>query len=83
MRRWRGVIVLALGGAFLAAGAVGGEPALTAAPVAANTFTVPSRADDPAISVLHEDPAWVNEPATAVGKDGARYVAYQATWGRR
>ena len=38
-------------------------------------FTAPSRADDPAISA--KNPKYVNEPATAVGSDGARYVAYQ------
>lgn len=39
------------------------------------SFHPPSRADDPSISA--QDPKYVNEPATVVGADGTRYVAYQ------
>jgi hypothetical protein len=48
----------------------------TAAVTAQPVFTAPSRADDPAISQAHGQ-KYVNEPATVVGRDGTRYVAYQ------
>lgn len=44
-------------------------------PAGGPSFHPPSRADDPSISA--DDPKFVNEPATVVGADGTRYVAYQ------
>lgn len=52
--------------------APGTSSALT---VARPHFYPPSRADDPKISA--SDAKYVNEPATVVGSDGARYVANQ------
>ena len=72
MRRW---MVLGVALVALTATTMGGAArAQTASP----TFTSPSRADDPAVSKAADDQKYVSEPATAVGADGARYVAYQA-----
>ena len=57
---------------LLVAVALPAGTAATAAP-AAPTFTAPSRADDPKISTG----TYPQEPATIVGADGTRYVAYQ------
>lgn len=68
MRQRRATLVIAAG----LAGAVAVVAPSTAA--TAPVFTAPSRADDPSIST---SPTYVNEPATVVGADGTRYVAYQ------
>src|SRR3954464_9295889 len=75
MRRRLPVMLTAAAGAALIASAtaVGTTGAATATPP---TFTTPTRADDPAISAANGQ-TYVNEPATAVGADGTRYVAYQ------
>lgn len=70
MRQRRATLVLAAG--LAGAVAVGAPSTAATAP----TFTGPSRADDPAISAAHGQ-MYVNEPATVVGADGTRYVAYQ------
>lgn len=41
------------------------------------TFNPPTRADDPAVSTAAGSSTYVSEPATIVGSDGTRYVAYQ------
>ncbi len=70
MRRRPALLVLVAG--------VAGATALaapTAAVTSAPTFTAPSRADDPSLTATNSK--FVNEPATVVGSDGTRYVAYQ------
>src|SRR5437870_737884 len=62
--------LVAITGGWLGGGAATGQTATA-------SFTTPSRADDPAISTANDDPLYVNEPATVIDKDGARYVAYQ------
>ncbi len=70
MRQRRATLVVAAG----VAGAIAVVAPSTAA--TAPTFTGPSRADNPAISAVNGQ-KYVNEPATVVGGDGTRYVAYQ------
>lgn len=48
-------------------------PGLAQTTATAPTFTAPSRADDPAVG----SGLYAQEPATIVGADGTRYVAYQ------
>jgi hypothetical protein len=47
----------------------------TTAGTTSPSFTAPSRADDRSLSATNSK--YVNEPATLVGADGTRYVAYQ------
>lgn len=70
MRQRRATLVVAAG----VAGAIAVVAPSTAA--TAPGFTPPSRADNPAISAANGQ-KYVNEPATVVGGDGTRYVAYQ------
>src|SRR5947209_13962402 len=59
-------VVAALAAALAAPAAAVGAADGTGVP----TFHAPSRADQPSLNGY-------NEPATVVGKDGTRYVAYQ------
>src|SRR5437763_16871773 len=75
-RRLPTLLIAAAGAALMASGfAVTSTAAATTPPP---TFTVPTRADDPAISTKNGQ-TYVNEPATIVGADGTRYVAYQGS----
>ncbi len=70
-RRTPALLAAAVGAATLA-GTVVAAPSVGAT-ATTPTFRPPSRADDPAIGTG----TYVNEPATVVGADGTRYVAYQ------